>query len=336
MRWNKAMLVYNSKAGKEKAGQLGEVIEALAAEVGEWTLIQTTEPGEGERLCKERSEDYDLVLVLGGDGTVHECINGVAAAKHAPEVAVLPGGTCNDFARTLHLPLQVGRAAEEVLAGRVKETDVGQVNGRVFTNFVGIGLITDTSENIDSDQKERMGKVSYFLSTLRTLRQAEPFAFRLAHDGGTIDSEAVMILVANGRSLGTAKLPFAGEGVDDGLLDVLIVREAGLSLAWQVINGGDLTDYRTGGGVIEYLQTQSLRVETDEPKRIDSDGEVYLETPAEISVLPAKLRFFYGPEPAAGGLLSGLASGGRTRSDEQEELTSSGADSSTSNNRQGD
>ncbi|NGZ76238.1 diacylglycerol/lipid kinase family protein [Saccharibacillus alkalitolerans] len=302
MRWEKAMLVYNRKAGKEKAGQLGEAVEALAGEVGELTLAQTVEPGDGEKICRERGGDYDLLLLLGGDGTVHECINGAAAAARAPEIAVLPGGTCNDFARTLQLPMQVGRAAEEVLAGRVLDTDVGTINGRIFTNFVGIGLITETSENIDSEQKERMGKLSYFLSTLRTLRQAEPFGFRLTHDEGVVDSEAVMILAANGRSLGTAKLPFAGDGLHDGMLDVLIVREAGLSLAWQVLNGGDLTDYRESGGVIEYIRTSSLRIETDEPKRIDSDGEVYLQTPAEISVLPAKLRFFYGPEAA--GLLS--------------------------------
>lgn len=322
MRWKSAMLVYNSKAGKEKAGQLGDAVAALAGEVGEFTLVQTEEPGDGEKICRERGGEHELLLVLGGDGTVHECMNGAAFAEPSPDIAILPGGTCNDFARTLHLPLQVGRAAEEVLEGRIRDTDLGSVNGRIFTNFVGIGLITDTSENIDSDQKERMGKLSYFLSTLRTLRQAEPFAFRLTHDGGAIDSEAVMILVANGRSLGTAKLPFAGEGVQDGLLDVLIVREAGLSLAWQVINGGDLTDYRAGGGVIEYLQTASLRVETDEPKRIDSDGEVYLKTPAEISVLPSKLRFFYGPDVPAGGLLGGLGGSGRSGEETEPERTS--------------
>lgn len=302
MRWGKAMLVYNHKAGKEKAGQLGEVVAALAGEVGELTLVQTTEPGDGEKICRDRSSDQDLLLVLGGDGTVHECINGAAEAAEPPEIAILPGGTCNDFARTLGLPMQVGRAAEEILVGRVRDTDVGKVNGRIFTNFVGIGLITDTSENIDSDQKERMGKLSYFLSTLRTLRQAEPFRFRLTHEEGVVDSEAVMILVANGRSLGTAKLPFAGEGVQDGLLDVLIVREAGLSLAWQVINGGDLTDYRESGGIIEYIRTPSLRIDTDEPKGIDSDGEIYLQTPAEISVVPSKLRFFYGPNADANGI----------------------------------
>ena len=305
MRWEKAMLVYNSKAGKEKAGQLGDAVEALAGEIGELTLVQTQNPGDGEKICRERGGQFDLLLLLGGDGTVHECINGAAAADPAPEIAILPGGTCNDFARTLRLPLQIGRAAEEVLAGRLLDTDVGTVNGRIFTNFVGIGLITDTSENIDSDQKERVGKLSYFLSTLRTLRQAEPFRFRLTHDEGIVDSEAVMILAANGRSLGTAKLPFAGEGVHDGQLDVLIVREAGLSLAWQVINGGDLTDYRESGGVIEYIRTSALRIETDEPKRIDSDGEIYLETPADIAVLPSKLRFFYGPEAAAGSLIGG-------------------------------
>ncbi|MCQ4088052.1 diacylglycerol kinase family protein [Saccharibacillus sp. JS10] len=296
MRWEKAMLIYNRKAGKEKVDQLSDAVAAIASEVGELTLVQTTEPGEGEKICRERSSDYDLLLILGGDGTVHECINGAAKSSSPPEIAILPGGTCNDFARTLRLPLQVGKAAEQVLTGPVYDTDIGEVNGRVFTNFIGIGLITDTSENIDSDEKERMGKLSYFLSTLRTLRQAEPFAFRLKHDEGTVDSEAVMILIANGRSLGTAKLPFAGEGIHDGMLDVLIVRQAGLSLAWQVINGGDLTDYRESGGVIEYIQTTSLRVETDEPKGIDSDGEIYLQTPADISVLPSHLRFFYGDD----------------------------------------
>lgn len=102
MEWNKALLIHHLHAGKaNRENTLGLVTGVLAPAIHELVVVRTDEPGEGEKLCWERGEEFDVVFILGGDGTVHECVNGLASLQNPPQIGVLPGGTCNDFARSL-------------------------------------------------------------------------------------------------------------------------------------------------------------------------------------------------------------------------------------------
>ena len=293
--FEKALLIYNGSAGQADIGeQLSTMTRILAPEIGELTLLQTKEKGDAERYCRERAEAVDLLLILGGDGTVHECINGLGALEQPPVVGILPGGTCNDFSRTLGMPQQLVQAAEAVVAGRTLAIDVGVMNDRFFSNFYGIGLITDTSENINSELKGKIGKLSYFLSALQTVRAAESFSFELETDQGTLTGEAVMILVANGGFIGTNQLPDVDNRLTDGLLDVYIIREAGLPLLLELLSQKTSKQWNPESSSIDYLQSSRVTIRTDEPKRADTDGEVYMETPAELSLLPQRLTFIVG------------------------------------------
>ena len=105
----------------------------LAPAVHELVLVRTDEPGEGEKLCRERGEQFDVVFILGGDGTVRECVNGLADVQNPPLIGILPGGTCNDFARSLGISPDIETAAREVLQGRAVSIDLGRVNGKILT-----------------------------------------------------------------------------------------------------------------------------------------------------------------------------------------------------------
>ncbi|WP_308422693.1 diacylglycerol/lipid kinase family protein [Paenibacillus abyssi] len=298
-RWDpmykNALLIYNGNAGQAEMGQqLAVLTEILAPAVEELTLLQTKEQGDAERYCRERGESYELLLVLGGDGTVHECVNGLADLERPPLVGILPGGTCNDFSRALHIPQQLDEAARVLLGNKRQQVDIGAANGRYFSNFFGIGLITDTSENINSELKGKFGKLSYFLSTLQKVRQAESFAFKLESGQGELEGEAVMILVANGRFLGTNALPGTDKSLADGLLDVYIIYEAGLPLLIELLTHKASHEWDPQNSAIGYLQTSTLSINTAQPMRADTDGEIYMETPAAISVVPRKLTFLAG------------------------------------------
>jgi diacylglycerol kinase (ATP) len=293
--FNKAMLVYNASAGQAELGsQLGAVMGELAPQIGELALMGTKQPGDAERFCRERAADYDLLLILGGDGTVHECINGIAPLADAPVIGILPGGTCNDFSRMLGLPQELDQAARTLMQGNTRRIDIGRVNDRYFTNFVGIGLITDASENINPQLKERIGKLSYLLSTVQTLKSAEPFRFTMKHERGQEDGEAVMIFVANGRYLGTRELPIPEVAAADGCLDVAVVREAGLPLLKDLLKMKNLQEWESGTETIEITRVKELLLTTERPMRADTDGEIYMETPLSISVLERKLAFLIG------------------------------------------
>lgn len=103
------------------------------------------------------------------------------------------------------------------------------MNDRYFLNFWGIGLIAETSNQINETEKALLGKISYFTSALRTVSSAASFPMTLKIDGEEIKEEAVMLLVMNGQYIGTNRIPLPDASIEDGLLDVLICRNTNLT-----------------------------------------------------------------------------------------------------------
>ncbi|RFU67401.1 YegS/Rv2252/BmrU family lipid kinase [Peribacillus saganii] len=298
MGWQKGLLIYNEKAGNgniEK--QLAACLALLAPHISEFLLLKTQKQGDAANFCRIHGEEMDVVFVMGGDGTVHECINGLAGLDKRPLFGILPGGTCNDFSRALNIPQNIRRAAEQMVSGEYIEVDIGTDGNDYFLNFWGIGLITETSNNIDADEKNRLGKISYLMSMLRTVNSMDPFPFKIVCDGNVIEDEAVMILAANGKYIGTNQIPAPLIEINDGQLDIIIVKNSSLSLFREV-----LEMKRTVGEIVNeeaeilYFQTRSFRIYTPETMDADSDGEVYMKTPAEIHVLPKHIRMLCGTE----------------------------------------
>ena len=287
MRWKKGMLIYNECAGNSKVEKaLEDCLPILTPHLDEFLILQTKEKGDARQFCLEHGNDMDVVFVLGGDGTVHECVNGLSPLEHRPLLGVLPGGTCNDFSRTLEIPQNIRRAAEALVHGNVRMIDVGKADDNYLLNFWGIGLISDTSNNIDEQEKSKFGKIGYFLSAIRTIGDKEPFSFRLEYDEKCVEGKAVMILVLNGNFIGTNSLPFPMVHPDDGLFDIVIVKESSLSVFREILamKQSWSENIRSDSGVM-YVQASKLKVKTKMPLDVDMDGEIYNQTPTEIEVL---------------------------------------------------
>lgn len=293
MRWKKGMLIYNKCAGNSKVEKaLEDCLPILTPQLDEFLILQTKEKGDARQFCLDHGNDMDVVFVLGGDGTVHECVNGLSPLEHRPLLGVLPGGTCNDFSRILEIPQNIRRAAEALVHGNVRMIDVGKADDDYFLNFWGIGLISDTSNNIDEQEKSKFGKIGYFLSAIRTIGDKEPFSFRLECEDKCVEGKAIMILALNGNSIGTNSLPFPMVKPDDGLFDIVIVKESSLSVFREILamKQSWSENIKSDSGVI-YIQASKLRVQTDIPLDVDMDGEIYKQTPTEIEVLKQHLSF---------------------------------------------
>lgn len=296
--YNRAILLYNIKAGQDKiTDQLGEIAEQLAPHVHEFTFIQTLEKGEAEDVCANMGADADLVLIFGGDGTVHECINGLMKINedNRPKVVILPGGTCNDFARSLNIR-SVKEAITAIQANHSKKLDMGQVNDRYFSNFVGVGLITEASQAKEGHLKEKWGKLGYIMSAVQSLKNPSSFSYSLHTDTDQLEGEAVMILAMNGHYLGTAGLFVQDNVMDDGKLDIYILKEAGFSLLKNVYNksrSDTAEEWLSQAEDIEVFRSSSLKLETHQSQLADSDGELYLETPLDIVIHQKAIEWIY-------------------------------------------
>ena len=293
MRWKKGMLIYNECAGNNKVEKaLEQCLPILTPQIDEFLILQTKEKGDAGKFCTEHGEDMDVVFVLGGDGTVHECVNGLSPLERRPLLGILPGGTCNDFSRSLEIPQNIRRAAETIVNGKVRMIDVGKADDHYLLNFWGIGLIADTSNNIDEQEKSKFGKIGYFLSAIRTIGDQEPFPFRLEYDETCVEGKAVMILVLNGNFIGTNSMPFSLVQPDDGLFDIVIVKESSLSVFREILAmKSSLTESASSESGVMYVQARKLKVETELPLEVDMDGEIYNQTPTQIEVLKHHLAF---------------------------------------------
>ncbi|MFE4077828.1 YegS/Rv2252/BmrU family lipid kinase [Peribacillus sp. YIM B13477] len=287
MRWKKGMLIYNKNAGNDKLERnLGGCLPVLAPHIDEFLILQTKQKGDACRYCFEYGEEMDVVFVLGGDGTVHECINGLSPLQKRPLFGILPGGTCNDFSRTLKIPQNVRQAAEALVNGKVRPIDIGKSNNDYFSNFWGVGLISDASNNIDEQEKSRFGKIGYLLSAVRTIGGNAPFSYKVEYDGNFIEGEAVMILVLNGCFIGTNLLPFPMIRPDDGLFGVAILENANLGAFLEIIAmKRSWTQSMSSDSGLTYLQAGTLTIESKRPLDVDMDGENYRQTPSRIKVL---------------------------------------------------
>lgn len=290
--YNKALLIYNGNAGnKEISKNLNQIVGTLAQNIRELTLLQTKKKGDSERYCKERASEFDLLIIMGGDGTVHECINGLMELEDPPIVSIIPTGTCNDFSRSLLIPQTITEAAELIHSGKVESIDIGQCNDRYFSNFFGVGLITEASEATNSNLKSSIGKFSYFISALQSLKKATSFSFSLKTDKEQFEGEAVMILAMNGYFLGTTNLQQDDSKLNNGLLEIYLVRESGLNLIRNMYNKAFSDDWTRDTAGIDLIRASSFELETDEKLDVDMDGEIYLKTPANVSILNKHLKF---------------------------------------------
>lgn len=290
-RFNRTVLLYNAQAGQSMSEEMiALTTPALAAESQALELVQTNSPEEFTDACKRAAESADALFVVGGDGTIHLAVQTLTTLENPPLLGILPGGTCNDFARTLGIPLSLDEAAASLVGGDIKEIDTARINGNSFLNFAGVGVITEASTNIDPELKERYGKLSYFMSGLRSLRQAETFSATIDVDGIVHPEEGVVILVMNGKSIGTHTVPLPLIDPTDGLLDVFIIQSSSiaavrewLSLAQPEIITDELEH-------VTHYQGRRITIRTEQEMDVDTDGEIYMKTPLEIEVEPKKLK----------------------------------------------
>jgi YegS/Rv2252/BmrU family lipid kinase len=294
-RYQKALFLYNSKAGSEDMEQkLAQTLPILSQHTKAMTVIQTDSIEEAKETCVTYAGEIDLLIILGGDGTLNACINAVAPLKNRPVIGVLPAGTSNDFSRMLQIPQNLKQAAHTIATGEAVSVDIGKTDDRYFLNFWGIGLVADASQNIDKEQKKSFGVLSYYLSTIRTVNQAETFQYEILTEKHEHIGEAVMIIVLNGKFLGTTELPIPSIHANDGVLNVLIIKESNLAAFRELVSMKNPNTDEEQLTELEHFQTNKLKIVTSPEKDIDMDGEIAGPTPDEITVLPAHLQMIHG------------------------------------------
>jgi diacylglycerol kinase (ATP) len=265
----------------------------------EW--ITTESPGDPREAAGKWRDG--LLVVVGGDGTISEVVNGLGRAGFPAGVtlAILPAGTGNDLAVTLAIPEDPAEAVAVLRQNRVRTLDVVRVRSETvgeqfFINVATGGMGAEISGAADAEMKGRWGKLSYLRASLEVAREYEAKEVTLTLDGTERKLRAANLAIGNCRYAGSGWFAAPRANPEDGLLDLVVIEDVGvqevLKLTPTVLAGSDYLDKE---GVF-FARAKEIRVESS-PGSLEFtvDGEIIGDEPAVFAVIPQALKVVVGP-----------------------------------------
>jgi YegS/Rv2252/BmrU family lipid kinase len=234
-----------------------------------------------------------LLVVVGGDGTVNEVVNGVAGT--AAEIAVLPCGTGQDFGRTHGIPARFDDAVGVALGDETRTIDLGRVEledgtRRVFANVSSAGMSGAVARRANAMTKALGGRTTFFYALTREFLAWQNTRVVVELDGDVRRDGAMHdVIVANGRYHGGGMKLAPDARQDDGVFDVVLIGDVTkldfMTTAPKLYSGRYLSHPR-----VELLRSSTVRIDAAEPLPLEVDGEPIGTTPARFEVVPSALR----------------------------------------------
>ena len=222
----KLLLLMNPFAGTRKANRvLADVLLLFNNRGYDVTVHMTAGPGDGAKAVQARAAEMDLIVVAGGDGTFNEAITGLLRSGVDCPLGYIPCGSTNDFANSLHLPLDVLSAAEAIMDGEPVSYDVGRFGDRYFSYVASFGAFTRTSYATSQSVKNMLGHLAYVLAGVKEIFQIPKAHVAVETDDGSFEGEYIFGAVSNSTSVGGI-LTLDPKLVDmrDGKFELMLVR----------------------------------------------------------------------------------------------------------------
>lgn len=272
----RVMLLVNPNAGKGGYKTvLADVLKVLCAGGCVPTVFFTQSRGEAPALVERHAPEYDMVVCLGGDGTLSEVAAGMLRLGEQKRViGYIPLGTSNDVAKTLGLSSKPVEAAKNILAGRPVSYDIGQFgDAAYFTYVAAFGAFTEVSYGTPQESKQVLGQMAYMLEGIRHLPKITACHAAVEYDGGVVEDDFVFGAVTNSTSVaGLVRLDAGEVNLSDGKFEVLLVRNPqAISDLNDIITSILLSDF--SGPNVLFLKSREVHFTFRKPVAWTRDGE---------------------------------------------------------------
>ncbi len=288
---NNTVVILNPAAHSDRATRAIARVEALAQGC---TVCTTSAPGEAEILARHAvREGFETIVAAGGDGTIHEVVNGLAGSNVT--LGLLPMGTVNVFAMELGLPSHSLELCWNIIQGaNTRVVDLPSANDKYFVQLAGVGLDAQVVKETSANLKRNFGPLSYLISAAQVAARKPPRLFIESED--TPVKEASFVLIGNGRRYG-GPFPFFKQAViNDGLVDVVLFKQLGyLEIIKYLQDVFFSSEIRLPE--VEYFQTRRIHVASEQEVPVELDGELVGQCPVEFQIRERTLRVLV-PETA--------------------------------------
>jgi YegS/Rv2252/BmrU family lipid kinase len=255
----------------------------------DWDISLTKDSGDAERFARQAAESrVDVVAAFGGDGTVMEVARGLMGFE--TPMAIFPGGTANLMSVELGIPKDLAKAVEVAADENsiVRAIDVGVVKDGYFLLRVGMGFPARKVEYADRKLKDRFGLMAYTIAAVKAASVKTEANYRLTVDGVVYEIRTRACQVYNAGNMGKAgTAPVPGISVDDGLFDLLALRE---NIGKTLTVKGMVPAILHSEDLFYHWQGKQITIEADPPQPVQIDGEIVGTTPVEVNIIPNAIR----------------------------------------------
>jgi diacylglycerol kinase (ATP) len=271
-------LLVNPAAGRGQGAVVGDRAERALAQHGPVVRVNTQRGGDERTLAREAAAAGTPVLVVvGGDGSVHHAARGLLDAATDTALAIISAGTGNDFVKSLDSPAHdVEAMAARVITGTARRVDVGFIDEVPFLNAAGFGFDVEVLQRMLRPMRLR-GTAAYVSTALGALLGYTGFSAALGARGETVPRRHLMTVFANGRCFGGAFRIAPGASLDDGALDVVDIGNVPPwrrpSLFLRAVRGTHVSQK-----AVLYARGASFEMRFDAPPHFEADGELYQAT----------------------------------------------------------
>ncbi|MFA6086426.1 diacylglycerol kinase family protein [Mucilaginibacter sp.] len=288
----KALFIINPvSGGKKKEGVPDLIQKYVDSTIFDFETTFSTGISDARDIAKQAAGKYDIIAAVGGDGTVNEVASAIAGTNSV--LAIIPYGSGNGLSRFLSIPMDVEGAFATFNKGRTISIDAGKMNGHWFFNMAGMGFDAHISHVFAHGSKKR-GFISYFKSSLQEINKYEPQLYKLDIDGVKYEREAFMLSMANSSQYGNNAHVSPTASVQDGLLDVCIIKpfplyrfpEMGLRMFTKTADSSQF---------VEIIKGKHIIITRSKPGPVHLDGEPQIEgAEIKIDVVPGALKVIVG------------------------------------------
>ena len=286
----KAMLIINPTSGGEKALDYKEKLENKTKEYFEYVETKITEKAKDATAFAEEAskENYEAVIVFGGDGTVNEVISGIAEKDYIPKLGIIPGGTGNLITKLLEISQDIDEAIDQLDFNKTNAIDIGKANKSYFGYIFSVGSLPEAIHNVEIEDKTKYGVLAYAINTIKSVIKDEVFNIKIETENGSYEGEASQVLVLLSNYYADKKI---FEENKDGYANILILKNASIISKISLIPDllkGDIVENDN----IEYIKAKDITISSDTKLESDIDGDQSDDLPVKITVLGNHIEIY--------------------------------------------
>ena len=285
MLQKKLLLIVNPCSGRAKMyAELLKVVEIFSSADYIVTVYPTKSPGDATNFVLQLPDnEYDTIVVSGGDGTLNEVITGIMQTGLDIPLGYIPAGTLNEWSSSINISRDIEAAARDVVNGKKIKLDIGKFGDKYFSYTASFGAFTSASYSVPQDVKNVLGQTAYFFEGIKSLAAIKPIHLKCTHDNGEIEGDFLFGAISNSMSVGgIVKYDKTPVELNDGEFEVFLIKNPDKILKLQPIIDGILKHEFDREG-IEFFKTKSLSIETEETLPWTLDGE-FAESRGEIKI----------------------------------------------------